>query len=59
MDYLTQREQAEKEQAREEWETCKEAEATYHRKVQEALDNPAADKLHPTRVHLLSGKSLL
>lgn len=58
IDYLEESKQFEKLQVRDELAMCKEAEALHQRRVQEALNNPSPDKVHPTRI-VLSGKSLL
>lgn len=58
IDYLEESKQFEKLQVRDELAMCKEAESVHRRRVQEALNNPSPDKVHPTRI-VLSGKSLL
>ena len=55
MEYLTSAEKAEKQQIKDDWALCLEAEATYKKKVQDAIKDMAPTKLHPTRL-MLSGK---
>ena len=58
MDYLELAKESEKQQLKDEWESCKAAEANYHRKVQEAIATMTPERVHPTRL-MLSGKACL
>lgn len=58
MEYQEFAKESEREQLKHDWDLCREAETTYHKKVQDALATLTPEKVHPTRL-LLTGKAFL